>query len=316
MRQSNTVKKLQERQWRGIACGLQTGVWLVAAVVLSRRVSGDASGLATQWAACLVGSIAMAVSVLATSLLKEDDARTSNPDNGLLPEALSLLPGMMLGLALLPPGSGAGLAALLGVFAVALGTQVSFASLNRSREIRALEPAPRRSGEIASEDVGTTPCLVRPATEASVDVGDSGSLTASDALSTEVDSMSEDGAPASLLRSGPETRQWMSRSVQEGYEVVEGETRVRFEPGQRLVALHLPFSPPLTAAPEFECECLDDVAVSFRTTARHSYGIRVEVSRSGSLDQPAVANIGWTASAESTAAESLTESRLPACDAA
>jgi hypothetical protein len=116
MRQSDSVRTLQQQQWRVLACGLQTGVWLIAAVVLSRRISGDASGLTTQWAACLVGSVAIAVSVLTTSFLKGDNPRASSADDELLPEALSLLPGVMLGLALLPAGSGGGLTALLGLF--------------------------------------------------------------------------------------------------------------------------------------------------------------------------------------------------------
>ncbi len=77
MRQSDSVRKLQQQQWRVLACGLQTGVWLIAAVVLSRRISGDASGFATQWAACLVGCVAIAVSVPDDQLSEERRPRAS-----------------------------------------------------------------------------------------------------------------------------------------------------------------------------------------------------------------------------------------------
>lgn len=295
MLKTDSVAKLQERQWRALACGLQTGVWLVAAVVLSRRVSGDASGFATQWAACLVGSVAMAISVLTTSLLKGDDPRTSNSEHGLLPEALSLLPGMMLGLALMPAGSGGGLAALLGLFVVAFVAQVGLSTASRSGQ-----------------------SLVRPAdvaTEAVSEPDWDDALPESDASPHAGDLPLLDDNQAGSLCTGPETQQWMTRSQQDGYDVIEGEVRIDFESGQRLIALHLPFSPPLAATPEFECECLDDIEVSFRTTARHSYGVRVEISRSGSLDQPATATIGWAASAES-ATEAVAEPASVACDAA
>jgi hypothetical protein len=89
----------------------------------------------------------------------------------------------------------------------------------------------------------------------------------------------------------------MSRSRQDGYDVVEGEVQIDFVAGQRVVVVHLPFSPPLAGTPEFECEGLDQVELSFRTTARHTYGVRVEVSRPATQQEPATTRIGWAASA-------------------
>jgi hypothetical protein len=302
MRQSDSVKKLQQQQWRVLACGLQTGVWLIAAVVLSRRISGDAGGFATQWAACLVGCVAMAVSVLTTSFLKGDDPRASSAEEGLLPEALSLMPGVMLGLALLPAGSGGGLAALLGLFAVGFGVQYAFSS---SRQTGRTQPARRMTGGEAARQRENG-----PSPWPSPQGGEEASVTSSVAEVenpilesdasigiSEPSAVLQDELPASSHFS-PDAQQWMSRSRQDGYDVVEGEVQIDFEAGQRLVALHLPFSPPLAATPEFECEGLDEIELSFRTTARHTYGVRVEVSRSGALDEAATALIGWAASAE------------------
>lgn len=330
MRQSDSVEKIQQQQRRVLACGLQTGVWLIAAVVLSRRISGDASGFVTQWAACLVGCVAMAVSVLTTSFLKGDDPRASSAEEGLMPEALSLMPGVMLGLALLPAGSGGGLAALLGLFAVAFGVQYAFSTASRAgRRISAVDRLLQsRSGMVGrevrvngdgdrfngfngdatsvlssgnAEPVQALPARSsRPSQRASGGDGmDSAApLISASLLDVASDRLTEvaDGTGSSQFE--PETQQWMSRSRQDGFDVVEGEVQVNFDAGQRLVALHLPFSPPLAATPQFECEGLDETELSFRTTASHTYGVRVEVSRSGALESPATARIGWAASAE------------------
>ena len=327
MRQSDSVRKLQQQQWRVLACGLQTGVWLIAAVVLSRRISGDASGFATQWAACLVGCVAMAISVLTTSFLKGDDPRASSAEEGLLPEALSLMPGVMLGLALLPAGSGGGLAALLGLFAVGFGVQYAFSTSSRTGRRarpfdRLLHPPSGRvgcearaagEGDTLLSDAGLSQNLNSAETEQALparssrpsqresggdDEGCAVSLVEVASPVNETDALAELTEGSASAHFGAEAQQWMSRSRQDGYDVVEGEVQIDFEAGQRLVALHLPFSPPLAATPEFECEGLDEVELSFRTTARHTYGVRVEVSRSGTLEEAVTARVGWAASAE------------------
>jgi|GEM_PF-748038 len=344
MRQSDSVRKLQQQQWRVLACGLQTGVWLIAAVVLSRRISGDATGLATQWAACLVGCVAMAVSVLTTSFLKGDDPRSLSAEDGLLPEALSLLPGVMLGLALLPAGSGGGLAALLGLFAVGFGVQFAFSTSHRAgRRLRTFD----RLLNPPSETVGHEARVAGEGDTPGTDAGSSQDLASAESeqglparssrpsqsegggddlrsvvprdeavsLVDEPDALAELVEDSASARFGPDAQQWMSRSRQEGYDVFEGEVQIDFAVGQRLVAVHLPFSPPLAATPEFECEGLDETELSFRTTARHTYGVRVEVSRSGSLDEPATARIGWAASAE-IGEDAASETNSLVCDAA
>ncbi len=58
-----TPGEFSKTQRRSIACGLLTGVVFVSAVVLARRVSGDASSIPA-WAACLVGSLAVAIAAL------------------------------------------------------------------------------------------------------------------------------------------------------------------------------------------------------------------------------------------------------------
>lgn len=285
--------------WQFIACGLQTGVWLVTAVVLSRRLSGDASGLATQWSACLVGSVSMAVSALVTDNRSSDTAALLRSPGLVLPDALCLLPGLMLGIALLPAGSGAGLAALLGLFGIALLTRIS-ANPQAVRAgiglVLSGDGAPMDNGRSASVESADTSASVSHSTPIRpVPTADSPA-----AVSMHSDLAAGPGHEPETAglqpRITPAARQWMCRSRDEGYELLEGELRVEFLPGQRVVPVHLPFSPALSATPDFECEGLDDCDVSFRTTACHSYGVRVEVSRSGPTDEAAITTIGWAAS--------------------
>jgi hypothetical protein len=106
-------------QRRTLAAGLLTGVALVAAVVLSRRVAGDASALTSQLGACFIGLVGMAVSGLSAMVpgILGQLSRTQR----LLAIAFSAMPGLVLGLALLPSGSAAGLVALLALFGLTLG---------------------------------------------------------------------------------------------------------------------------------------------------------------------------------------------------
>lgn len=121
-----SVEQTWFAQRRALAAGLLTGVALIAAVVLSRRVAGDASGFSSQFWACFVGLIGMAVSAFSSTVpgILGELSRVQR----CLAAAFSSLPGLVLGLSLLPSGSGAGLAALLAFFGLALGVSFFFIS--------------------------------------------------------------------------------------------------------------------------------------------------------------------------------------------
>lgn len=99
------------------------------------------------------------------------------------------------------------------------------------------------------------------------------------------------------VRIGPDTRQWMTRSIQVDREVIEGGCRIDFSAGQKQAVLHLPFTPALSGTPEFECEAIDGSDVRFRITARLPYGIRLEIARSSGLEQCVSVELGYSASA-------------------
>ncbi|MBL6707217.1 MAG: hypothetical protein ISQ06_13990 [Planctomycetaceae bacterium] len=112
-------------QRRSAACSLLSGVFLVTAVVLSRRISGDASVFSSELAACLTGLAASLIAVLAASLPDLISDHLDRPQRTLLISGCGL-PGVMLGLAVMPAGSSTGVACLLGLFVSAVLTISAF----------------------------------------------------------------------------------------------------------------------------------------------------------------------------------------------
>ena len=115
------METLWQTQRRSAACGLLSGVFLVTAVVLSRRISGDAGTFSSELAACLTGVAASMVGILAASLPDLVSVQLARPQRTLLISACGL-PGIMLGLAVMPAGSSTGLACLLGLYVAAVLT--------------------------------------------------------------------------------------------------------------------------------------------------------------------------------------------------
>ena len=308
---------LWQTQRRSAACGLLSGVFLVTAVVSSRRISGDAGAFSSELAACLTGVAASLVGILAASLPDLISVRLARPQRILLISACGL-PGIMLGLAVMPTGSSTGLACLLGLYVAAMLTLAAFESEEGDKLPETLvrsQPEPSTvnvqsssvsaeseepstiSDSISSDDLTLDERLSLRATDfeanevADTQIGNSETEEPTAALPFELNE------PMPHPASNPETTQWMSRSQVEGLDVAEGSFRVRFAAGQRLAPVHLPFSPPLADTPEFECEPADDSDLRFRTTAVHAYGVRIEVSRSADCDEEAVVEVAWMASA-------------------
>lgn len=289
------METLWQTQRRSMACGLLSGVFFVTAVVLSRRITGDASALSSELAACLVGISASFISILAASLPDLISDRLSRPQRTLLLSVCGV-PGVMLGLSLLPAGSTIGVACLPGLFLVGVLTLTAFDSENissivRSSERRDVQPAVSLAAIAADIDDQITLSQHEQPRESAI----------RESAPSDLSSLPFDiNAPVPHPSSDPETTQWMSRSVVDGLDVVEGSFRVKFTSGQRLAPVHLPFSPPLADTPEFECESADESDLRFRTTAVHAYGVRIEVSRSTECSQEETVEVAWMASAAIT----------------
>lgn len=311
------METLWKTQRRSAACGLLSGVFLATAVVLSRRISGDASAFTSELAACLTGAAASLVAILAASLPDLISDRLARPQRTLLISACGI-PGVMLGLAVMPAGSSAGLACLLGLYVATVVTLYAFESeapIPGSENVapsQTDQPVDRENASpnaalleeptdsLAEESLGALSLeerliLQAAKSEASDLEAESISELTVEESSAALPFESEESMPHPA--SNPDTTQWMSRSRVDGMDVVEGSFRVRFAAGQRLAPVHLPFSPPLADTPELECEPADDSELRFRTTAVHAYGVRIEVSRAGNCDKATTVDVAWLASA-------------------
>jgi hypothetical protein len=276
----STQSRLPYEQRQTLACGVLSGVFLIAAVVLSRRVTGEVSGLSNQWLACGTGVVGLALStccLAAPGLLD----RLSRPSVRLLVIAGCLLPALILGMTLLPAGSSQGLTVLLTLYAGAVTVGLLF-------DTDAVAGA-----TVSSVIVAPTEALVP---QVSTDAQPPAELHQFGVTEFELATTELDELPVHP-GNRPETTHWMSRSLQDECDVVEGGFRVEFAPGQRLVAIHVPFSPALPATPEIECEpCGGDAEVSVRVTSTQAYGLRIEVTRQSEFEQRQEVQLAYFAS--------------------
>lgn len=287
-----------DEQRRTFACAILSGGFLIAAVVLSRRITGDLTGFRSAWLACGVGIGFLAViggSLAFSGLLN----RTQDSRFRILTVGGCLLPGVVIGLTLMPASSSLTLSALLSVYFLAVvgcGLGDGLTSIRVGTEADWSAP-PTPEQDISPKEVEPETPVSGPfgLEELPLEITTAITETSGFALNTRIDPVEPSGAhPADC----PGTTHWMSRSVQDGCEVVEGAFRVEFEPGQKQVAIHLPLAPALPSAPEIECEPVDgDVDVRIRVTSAEAWGVRLEVVRATELEQSQAVQIGYFASA-------------------
>jgi hypothetical protein len=303
---NSSFEEVSQSQRRSIACGLLTGVVFVSAVVLARRISGDASPIA-EWAACLIGLLAVGIAVLCATIPGVLREQLEISDR-LLATGLASIPGLLLGLSLLPPGSVAGVSSLLGIYVVAVvsGTlggavfpqpNVNFAKPPSSQD--SLSSRGGNSDVVVSTEPDETvteqrePVILAEPTDDWPVTGLQGDSTPQE-LSLQTETISHPSE-------NPQTTQWMSRSVTSEGETAEGGCQAIFEPGQKLVAVHIPFAPAFDSLPDIECEPLDDSDVKIKVSTRHRYGVRVEVTRLDDLVAAQSIPLGWFAFAATDA---------------
>lgn len=98
-------------------------------------------------------------------------------------------------------------------------------------------------------------------------------------------------APGVAIPEGDVCQQIVRRRTVEG-ETIEIVATVEFAAGELQAVLHLPISPPLPAAPDVECEPLEDDDLELRVGAAYPYGIRIDARRETPADHPVRASIG------------------------
>jgi hypothetical protein len=115
---------------------------------------------------------------------------------------------------------------------------------------------------------------------------------------------SDDGSDPELIALADESvTQWLQRSRPvPGEERIDGMTRVEFAPGEKQIAVHVAFCPPLPAVPVVTCELFDDADVRLRVTTVQSYGVRIEAKRSGDVGEALAVAVRFSASVESASA--------------
>ena len=294
---------------QSMAAGLLTGVCLLSAVVFARRSVGAARDLSSAGFACSLAAIVMLLGIAAAM----NFTRRADRDHAasLLQSSLAALPGLLLGLALMPTQSSTGLGALLTVFLLLTVIGV-VAQAPLAVTTAANQPLFRDElNQAHSADVTVPPQAVPNVMTDADHSSDSTNELASHStsivdpllerqeFSEELDEnmVGEDGEAIPHPSVDPDVMQWMTRAERDGVDTFEGAMKVRFAPRAKQVAVHLPFVPPFAAVPVFEAEPLDDADIEIAVTSLHGYGIRFEVTRKGRLDQPASISIGYCASA-------------------
>jgi hypothetical protein len=111
-----------------------------------------------------------------------------------------------------------------------------------------------------------------------------------------------DAVPAILAPAleEPDLTQWMTRrtvlEAGETWEQIEGQSTVEFAAGQQHAAMHISMCPPMSVAPEIECEIQGEVSVEWKVAAVHPYGVRLELRRAAPAAAVSVA-VGYTMAA-------------------
>lgn len=286
-----------ERNHQSAAAMLWCGTIVATAVLLSRRMAGEFTMPTSVWLAVFVSSCTAIVSLTAWALFQ----RTKNSVREVRVERLAAIvawcPAWLSGLAVAPANSpfvqgwligvsllSACVLTLLGRWDRATGLQMSaFEPLSQTL---ALESRGEGTGHSAASRA--RPALSSDLVESQFRIPDHDiaepSLTVFDRLSEE-------------LSEGLVT-QWMTRqTLPDGIEHLEGSVRACFLAGQRAVSIHVPFSPPFTAAPRVECEVIGDESARWKVSVVYPYGMRIELKRNESRD-PNEIELAYSATCE------------------
>jgi hypothetical protein len=256
---------------RSFSKSLWTGLIVIAAVISSRRMSGQFSQDLSNLEACSAVTLAVVTSLLAYVLYWSTGRSHRESQPLILVGVVTLVPPFALGLALQPNPSAFAVSYLVSLFLVtcmlifAMGEMIVSAPHSNSSASHPTLPA----------QVGSLP----------LQTSQSETLIKGDAFCSESDPKDD-----------PLVTQRLKRSVFDRFqEQIEGEISVALAAGQKLAVVHVPFVPPLSARPHIECRIDTDAAVRFKVASINSYGIRIEIRRSGSDTEATSMQLCFTA---------------------
>ncbi|WP_437205221.1 hypothetical protein [Planctomicrobium sp. SH664] len=150
---------------------------------------------------------------------------------------------------------------------------------------------------------------VTPLREENVEVGDVHSLLPWHQVDEEHSELDEDLEAEEPVESEDlVTQSWTRFRSQDG-ERLEGFMTIRLPSGVRQSYVHLPFSPPLPSPPQGWCECDGSESMMAEFDLLQKFGARLNVRRSGSLEDDAEAQLQMVLEAP---AQALRAARQPA----
>ncbi|MFN0199833.1 MAG: hypothetical protein ACKVT0_24025 [Planctomycetaceae bacterium] len=299
---------------------------LIAGTIVWRRLAGGFTPPATAYG-CLSTVLMTALGACAWWLNRDATQRTLSEDStatraigeNLLPVDMRwlvlclLAPAYLLGWSLMPAASIAGITFMTAWMVVsltaiywadeAISLQAEFAASHDADEtthhVHATQSVlpfaqPRAENALTTE----RECLGenRPAVECSNAVPEKSTEIEGQVVALEelIDESIEDSLADEATADRPDVTLWMTRRTDaDGFDSLEGGTKVRFIAGQKLAVVHLGFFPSFAQTPEMECEILDEGSFHIRPAAVYPYGARLEIQRSGQPGESDVIELGF-----------------------
>ena len=246
---------------RSFSKSLWTGLIVIAAVICSSRMSGQFSQSLPDLEACVAVTFAVMTSLLAYVLYWSNGRSHREYKPLIFVGVVTLIPPFALGLALLQPNPS--------TVAISYLTSLFFLA---GMAIFAMGEMIVARPQVNSSDSHST----LPAQNGSFPLQNS---------QPERIKNTEGFRSEPLPKDEPLVTQWLKRSVSDSdQEQIEGEIAVVLATGQKLAVVHVPFVPALAARPQVECrvDIDSDAQVRFKVASINSYGIRIEIRRSGS----------------------------------
>ncbi len=242
-----------------LAIGIWSGLTIIAVVVLSRKLNGAFGQQPHDVAACLIAFFAMTLGVIANILFQLTKRTATNPASSIVAGVITLVPPIVLGVALLSSRSTTAVTFLVTLFV--FGSAVVVVSGEKSMQMR------------PPTQMGTIRLLSHES-----DVASLGQTTSPEVSLDETVS------------------QWMTRkALSTGDDRLEGAIKVRLDAGQRQANIHIPFSPPFSIPPQIDCDVLNDCPVRLKVRAVHPFGARIELRRSAATQTEETVEVGFRA---------------------
>lgn len=285
-----------------LAAFIWCGTFLFAAVLIMRRLNGAITPPDSSLWAITAAIISGIVTVLTTHAVlpyctritnycrtnfwqnqEENTPKTAAPqlaESTIAESIITVLPPFLIAAAILPTNSPAAIAALITTTLLFLFGRIYFktaAPISNSNsetstkpQLTAITPDEVINDSIITENISTENNLTE------------NNLTEEDSTNN--------------------VSQWMSRSLIDNgtTDLLEGTIQATLPAGQKIVTVHIPFTPPFHETPHCECETEEvsnDDDIRLRQVSIKSYGARIDIRRSQATNTATKIQLAYTATA-------------------